>query len=194
VIRFLIIFLSLSGCDTVGPFMAKFIPALEYMNEEWAPVTMDCDQPFSSRKPKQCITQTIRCGDTIRGNNKMGHSRWSSDFYRKATCLAVSSEGGHGAPELVYKVKVPKHTRAAAKLKSDCADLDVFALRWNDRDLECPKTGHAQRVGECQADLSPRGGEATMSATTKEETYLISVDGKGGAIGNFELTIACEKS
>jgi hypothetical protein len=174
--------------------MAKFIPALEYVNEEWAPITMECDQPFSSRKPKRCVTQNIRCGDTIRGNNKMGRDQWGSDFYRKATCLAVSSAGGHGGSEMVYRISVPKHTRAIAKLKSDCVDLDVFALRWNDRDLECPKPAHAQRVGECQADLSPRGGQATMTATTKEETYLIAVDGKAGAVGNFELTIACETS
>jgi len=186
--------LVLSGCDTLGPFFAQFIPALEYANEEWAPITMDCEEPYSSRKPKRCTSQTIRCGDTIRGNNKMGRSRWSSDFYRKATCLAVSSAGGHGGPEMVYKVTVPKHTRAVAKLKSDCVDLDVFALRWNDRDLECPKKAHAQRVGECQADLSPRGGQATMTATTREENYLIAVDGKAAAVGNFELTIECQKS
>ena len=84
--------LVLSGCDTLGPFFAQFIPALEYANEEWAPITMDCEEPYSSRKPKRCTSQTIRCGDTIRGNNKMGRSRWSSDFYRKATCLAVSTE------------------------------------------------------------------------------------------------------
>jgi len=186
--------LAMSGCDSLGPSMARFIPVLEYVDEEWAPITMECEKLYSSRKPKQCVSKTIQCGETIRGNNKMGRSKWSSDFYRKATCLAVSSAGGHGGPEMVYRVTVPKHTRAKAELKSDCADLDVFALRWNDRELECPKMGHAQRVGECQADLSPRGGRASMTATTKEETYLISVDGKGGVYGNFELTIACEKS
>ena len=125
---FIPLLLTLTGCDAVGPFMAKFIPALEYVNEEWAPITMECDQPFSSRKPKRCVTQTIRCGDTIRGNNKMGRDQWGSDFYRKATCLAVSSAGGHGGSEMVYRISVPKHTRAIAKLKSDCVDLDVFAL------------------------------------------------------------------
>jgi hypothetical protein len=184
--------LSMLGCDATGAFMSKFIPALEFMNEEWAPITMECDTMYPSRKPKRCITATLKCGDTIRGNNKMGRSNWDDTFYRRATCFAISKPGGHSGPEMVYKIKVPPHTNAIASLKSDCVDLDVFTLRWNDKDLVCPKEAHAARVGECQADQSPRGGSrATMSATQREETYLIAVDGKGAAVGNFELTIEC---
>lgn len=183
--------LLLAGCETLGPFAAKFVPALEFMNEEWAPLTVDCDPAFSSRRPSGCVTRTLRCGDTVKGNNKMGRSDWSDEFYRRATCMAVSSPGGHPGPEMVYKFVVPKQTNATAKLVSDCGDLDVFALRWGDRDLECPKLAHAQRIGECQSDLTPRGGSATMSATNREVAYLISVDGKGGVYGNYELTIEC---
>lgn len=190
---FLPLVLGLSGCDAFGPFMAKFIPALELVNEEWEPVTMDCDEMSPSRKPKRCVTQNLECGSEVRGNNKMGRSNWNDDFYRRATCFAISSEGGHGGPEMVYRVRVPKRTTAVAKLKSDCVDLDVFALRWNDKDLECPKKAHAARVGECQEDQTPRGGGVRMVATEREETYLVAVDGKGAAVGNFELKIECEK-
>lgn len=99
--------------------------------------------------------------------------------------------GGHGGPEMVYKIKVPRKTTATAVLESDCEDLNIFAMRWNDRDLECPKFGHAARVGECQSDRTPRGGKVTMVSTEREENYLIAVDGKGGAVGNFHLRIEC---
>ena len=190
---FLPLVLGLGCCDAAGAFMAKFIPALEFVNEEWAPVTMDCSETYPSRKPKRCITAEVKCGDTIRGNNKMGRSNWNDEFYRRATCFAISSAGGHGGPEMVYKLTVPKQTNATAHLKSDCVDLDVFALRWNDKDLACPKKAHAARVGECQEDQTPRGGHAAMVATQREETYLIAVDGKGAAVGNFELEIECQR-
>lgn len=184
--------LAVAGCDSIGPFAAKFVPILEKLNEEWAPIDLDCDPMFSSRKPKNCITKELRCGDVVEGNNRMGRSQFDTDFYRSATCYAISPPGGNSGPEMVYRVRVPSRHNAYAKLVSDCGDLDVFAMRWNDKDLECPKPQHAARVGECQADTSPRGGSAKMSATQKDETYLVAVDGKGGAVGNFRLEIACE--
>jgi hypothetical protein len=93
---------------------------------------------------------------------------------------------------MVYRLKLPRKTSAVAILVSDCADLDVFAMRWNDKDLECPGPQHAQRVGECQDDMTPRGGRVAMTATGKAETYLIAVDGKSRATANFHLKIECD--
>ena len=187
-----LLLLNLTGCDTLGPIVAKFVPILEKMNEEWAPIDMECDQMYSSRTPKRCLTAEIKCGDEIKGNNKMGRSTYDDDFYRAATCFAISAEGGHSGPEMVYRLKLERKHSAVATLVSDCADLDVFAMRWNDRDLECPGKQHAQRVGECQDDMTARGGRVTMSATEKDETYLISVDGKSRATGNFHLNVASD--
>jgi len=188
---FLLALMTMQGCDTLGPKAALFIPILEKFNEEWAVIDMECEQPFPSRKPKECVSRTLKCGDEIRGNNKMGNRLWEDDFYRRATCFSISNEGGHGGPEMVYKLKVPRKTTAKAVLVSDCEDLNVFAMRWNDRELECPKLAHAARVGECQADRTPRGGKVTMVSTEREENYLIAVDGKGGAVGNYHLRIEC---
>ena len=180
------------GCDSIGPFAAKFVPILEKLNEEWAPIAVDCSPMYSSRTPKNCITRELKCGDEVQGNNRMGRSTFDDDFYRSATCYAISPPGGHAGPEMVYRLRVPARHNAYAKLVSDCGDLDVFAMRWNDKELECPKARHAARVGECQSDTTPRGGTVRMSATQSEETYLIAVDGKGGAEGNFHLTIECD--
>ena len=187
-----LLLLSMIGCDTLGPLVAKFVPVLEMLNEEWAPIDMECDQMYASRTPKRCLTAEIKCGDEIKGNNKMGRSTFDDDFYRGATCFAISAEGGHSGPELVYRLNLAKKHTAVATLVSDCADLDIFTMRWNDRDLECPGPQHAQRVGECQDDMTPRGGRVTMSATGKAETYLIAIDGKSRATGNFHLKVECD--
>ncbi len=187
-----LLLLTFMGCDTVAPVAARFVPILEKFNEEWAPVDMECSPMYSSRKPKKCITRELKCGDEVEGNNRMGRSSFDDDFYRSARCYAITPPGGHSGPEMVYRVRVPAGHTARAKLTSDCGDLDVFAMRWNDKDLECPKAKHAHRVGECQADTTPRGGTASMSATSKDETYLIAVDGKGAADGNFRLKVECD--
>ena len=185
-------FATFTGCNALGPYAAKFVPILEKFNEEWAPIEVDCSPNYSSRKPRNCITRDLKCGDEIQGNNRMGRATFDDDFYRAATCYAISPPGGHSGPEMVYRLKVPARHNAYAKLVSDCGDLDVMAMRWNDKDMECPKAQHAARVGECQADTTPRGGSVRMSATQKEETYLISVDGKNATVGNFHLKIECD--
>jgi hypothetical protein len=86
---------------------------------------------------------------------------------------------------------LPPQTQAIAKLDSDCVDLDVFAMMWNDRDDVCPKPQHARRIGECQMDISPRGGKVTMTAVNKPVTYLVGITGKQGVRGNFRLSIQC---
>ena len=183
----------LSGCDTLGPFAAKFIPILERMNEEWEPIDMECDSTYPSRRPRGCISKTLKCGSEVEGNTKVGRAKWGDEFYVAATCLSMHKQYD-AAPEVAYKVTLPERTTATAKLVSDCVDLDVFALRWNDKDLECPGTQHARRVGECQVDTTPRGGSVTMTAVNKEETYIVVIDGKKAAEGNYRLKIECEKS
>ena len=64
----------LAGCDSLGPLAAKFVPILEKFNEEWAPIEVDCKPMYSSRKPKNCVTRDLKCGQEIQGNNRMGRA------------------------------------------------------------------------------------------------------------------------
>ena len=185
--------LLLGGCDTLGPFAAKFVPIMERMNEEWEPIDMDCDSTYPSRRPKSCISKTLKCGSEIEGNTKVGRTKWGDEFYVAATCMSMHRQYD-AAPEVAYKITLPERTTAKAKLVSDCVDLDVFAMRWNDKDLECPGPQHARRVGECQVDATPRGGSVTMTSVNKPETYIIVIDGKKAAEGNYRLKIECSES
>ena len=43
-------------------------------------------------------------------------------------------------------------------------------------------------------DDSKRGGKIRLNSVMKPATYLIGVDGKKGAVGNYRLSVECRNS
>jgi hypothetical protein len=179
------------SCDFLGRNLARFIPALEKTNEDWAPAQMDCESTIPTQRPTSCVAGRIACGDIVEGYSGAGDKRWNDTFWRGNRCTTIA--GGYGkAPEMTYRLKLPPNTRAVVKLVSDCVDLDVFGMRWEEKGT-CPANRHAERIAECEMDDSPRGGAISLNSTTKPITYLVGVDGKKGAIGNYRLSVQCQK-
>lgn len=186
-----LILLSVS-CDFLGRNLAKFIPALEKTNEDWAPPQMECDTNIPTRSPTSCVAGRIRCGDIIEGHSNAGSKRWNDTFYRGAKC--VPTNNGYGqAPEMTYRLKLKPNTEAIVTLVSDCADLDVFGFRWEEKGT-CPSNRHYERILECEMDATKRGGKIKLNSVTKPVTYLVGVDGKKGAVGNYRLSVECRQS
>lgn len=185
-----LVLLSVS-CDFLGRNLAKFIPALEKTNEDWAPPQMECDNNIPTQKPTRCVAGRIACGDIIEGHSGAGDKKWNDTFWRGAKC--VPTNHGYGkAPEMVYRLKLKPNTEAIVSLVSDCADLDVFGFRWEEKG-SCPSNRHYERILECELDDTPRGGKIKLNSVTKPVTYLIGVDGKKGAVGNYRLAVECRR-
>lgn len=135
-----------------------------------------------------CVTGTLRCGDIIEGNTTGGPKGWSDDFYRAHYCLPLPQH--YTGPERIYRLDVPADTRMEARLESPCADLDLFALVWQDNST-CPHADHI--ATECEADDRGAGGKVQVMTDRNPKTLLIGVDGKQGATGVFRLQVTCEK-
>ena len=179
------------SCDFLGRNLAKFIPALEKTNEDWAPPQMQCDSNIPTRKPRECVAGPIRCGDIIEGHSGVGEKRWNDDFWRGSRCVPANN-GYADSPEMVYRLKLPTNREAIVTLVSDCADLDVFGFRWEEK-ATCPSNRHAERINECEMDATARGGKIKLSSVKKPVTYLVGIDGKKGAVGNYRLSVECRQ-
>ncbi len=180
------------SCDFLGRTAAKFIPALEKANEEWAPPQMDCESNIPTQKPRRCVAGRIACGDIVEGHSGAGEGRWSDTFYGGAKCVPRKHRYD-ASPEMTYRFKLQPNTEAIVELVSDCADLDVFGFRWEEKGT-CPSDRHYERIPECEMDDSPRGGRIKLTAVNKPVTYLVGVDGKRGAVGNYRLSVTCRQN
>jgi len=185
--------LFLAGCNALGEFAAKFIPPLERVNEDWAPPQMECEPRIATTTPRQCIASQIACGDTVEGHSAAGKKKWGDEFYRGAKCVP-SSYNYDAAPEMTYRLKLKPNQEAIVKLISDCGDLDLFGFRWEDKDLECPAARHYGRIAECEMEDTPRGGAIKLTAVNKPVNFLVGVDGKKGATGNYRISVTCRQN
>ncbi|MDP6933309.1 MAG: hypothetical protein QGG40_10355 [Myxococcota bacterium] len=185
----LALIVTITGCSDCRTIMSSTIPALQSAGPEFQYEPIQCDTDIATPAPKQCIVKTLACGDTVEGNTKVGHSKWGDDFYQKTFCTPQRHDYDE-SPEIVYALEVPADVEATVRMDSDCADLDVVAVSWNDT-KQCPRTEHHIRINECEMDTSVGNGYVRMTTVTKAQTYLVGVDGKNGATGNFRLTVRC---
>ena len=178
------------GCtDSCGKQAAKVLPVLEKVNPDYAEPELACDPAFPTASPSGCVIQTITCGDQVEGNTASGRFNWGDDFYQKAFCTPQRHDYDD-SPEAIYMLKVPGDVQADIRLESPCADLDLVAVGWNDA-TTCPTVAHTIRIVECE--MGTKGGSDSVRMTTveKPQSYLIGVDGKNGATGNFRITVKC---
>ncbi|MFT5682093.1 MAG: hypothetical protein ACI8RZ_003011 [Myxococcota bacterium] len=157
--------------------------------EAEAPPPDPCLEPTPTPAPQGCVIASITCGDTIQGNNEFGNSNFDDDFYQSKFCTPQRNKYVE-APEAVYMLDVPADIKAVVTLTSECEDLDIVAISWNEAG-RCPTIKH--NISECEMDTHLGGGSVTMTTVTRAQKYLIAVDGKKGATGNFELAVECSE-
>jgi len=150
---------------------------------------MQCETNIATPKQRRCGSQTLSCGSIVEGYSGAGEGRWSDTFYHRARC--VPTKHGYGkAPEMTYRLKLEPNQEAIVTLVSDCADLDLFGFRWEEKGT-CPKDRHGERILECEMDDTKRGGQIKLNSVNKAVNYLVGVDGKKGAEGNYRISVAC---
>lgn len=184
----------LHGCGSGGVNdatrqIAKVVPVVEKVATEATREPVKCDPVVQSAQPRGCSIQTITCGSVIDGNNTGMAQRWGDQYYVTAFCTPhrhYYEEAG----ESVYRLEVPPNIQADVRLDSDCADLDIVAMSWADTS-SCPREEHANRIRECEMDTHDGGGTVRLTTVDKPQVYVIGVDGKQGAAGNFRLTVTC---
>jgi len=147
-----------------------------------------CEPALRTPRAHSCAIARASCGDVIEATNANQVGHFDDDFVVAKYCTPQRNGYADG-PEAIWALDLPPNTQADIQLASDCADLDLFSIRWPDPN-SCPSTG--AQTGECEA--STRTGIDTIKITTvaREETHLVWADGKGGAVGNFRLEIKCK--
>lgn len=182
--------LALSGCNGCGNNVARVIPALEVINPEYSAVPLPCGDPLPTNRPGgNCVIGELTCGDVIEGSTSVGNRNFGDGIYRNAFCT-VERHHYDNAPEAAYRLSVPANRRATIQLDSNCVDLDVVAIAWEETD-RCPTERHA--IHECEMDVSSGGGTIAVQTVDRPQRYILAVDGKDGAEGNFRLTVSCSE-
>ena len=185
----MLILLSFFACDSACHTTTKMIPALEKIDPSWGANPVDCDE---SHAPPDatfgCYHKRIKCGDVIEDTTRGGKSHFDDDFYQRGTFTPQRNDY-EDSPEAIYQLKVKPNTSVYLRLDSNCADLDIAAMPWNE--LTCPDTAHVEGLPETEMNTKPDGGTIRLTTVTNPQTYLVAVDGKQGAYGNFRLTVTC---
>ncbi len=181
--------LLLSGCSDLGPTLARVVPALEVLDPELAAEPVECDPPIPTPSPNRTgVVGTLSCGDVVEGNTSVGNSIWNDQFYVHSAYCTPAVHYYDQAPEVIYRLQVPPNNEATVRLDSNCVDLDVSMVAWQDQQT-VPNDKHS--IAECQMDDSSGSGTVLGTAVDKPYTYLVGVDGKKGAVGNYRLTVTC---
>lgn len=186
----MLILLTYLACDGACHTTTKMIPALEKVDPSWGAEPVDCDESHSPPyATKGCIHKKIECGDIIEGTTRGGDKNFGDDFYQKGHFTPQRNDY-EDSPEAVYQLRVPANQEAFIRLDSNCVDLDVAALPW--QQSECPTVSHIEtNTRETEMKTGPEGGTLRLSTVDKAETYFVIVDGKQGVSGNFRLDIRC---
>lgn len=177
--------LFLASCDQI-PGLRSCGGGGPRFKRQTAAEPVDCEARNGRRPRDGCVSATLRCGETLKGNTAGGRNNLEDDFYNGKYCLPFTH--GYAGPERIYVLEVPPQTSANLWLDSDCADLDLFAMRWT-YDGTCPTTSHP--ISECEADDGTRGGMVHVETVDRPATYLVVVDGKDGVTAPFHVTAEC---
>jgi len=177
--------LSLCGCDQI-PVVRNLISRAHGPTRKSEKRDVDCGAEAGRGPRDGCVTRAIECGDEVEGHTAGGRGNFDDDFYIGKYCLP--EHHGYGGNERVYTLELPANTAANVWLDSDCADLDLFAFRWN-YDGRCPTVDHL--ISECEADASKGGGVVHVETVGNASGFMIAVEGKAGVEAPFRLTVEC---
>ncbi|MCK6503129.1 hypothetical protein L6R53_07000 [Myxococcota bacterium] len=176
------------SCDELGRNAAKVFPVLEKVDEDYAEPSIPCDPPFQSPTARNGIVADITCDSEVEGNNATGTRLWGDTFYQKAFCTPERNQWDNG-PEDIYRLKVPADLEATVTMVTDCAELDLVGVSWQERSV--PRTEHHSAINQCDMDIGRKGGKLRLNAVGKDWYYLVGVDGRNGETGNYRLKVKC---
>ena len=185
----------LIACDSVGYMATKAVPSIEQVKPSWAnPVDCDTKRVSPTSTKKKCFGEEFTCDINsepiiIEGTTVGGQKLIGDEFYQGAKCDPARTHFFRDSPEALYRLHVAPDTKAEIRLDTNCAELDPFAISWDRK--TCPTKKHASMIRECEMDTHEGDGKLILTTVTKAQTYLIGVDGKEGAAGNFRLSIQC---
>lgn len=152
------------------------------------PSSADCEASYDA-PVHGGVSGTLQCGAEFSGTTTGGRSSFGDEFYQRAFC-SPARQSYDDAPEAIYAFELPANDQATITLDSPCADLDLAAIAWSLDGL--PTTAQVGRVRECEMNTRSGGGAVTLTAVDRPQTFLIVVDGKKGAVGNFTLKADCK--
>ncbi|MED5369377.1 MAG: hypothetical protein VX899_00060 [Myxococcota bacterium] len=150
---------------------------------------LTCDGEAIARTPrgKDCVTAELVCGDSVTGTTVKGASNYGDKFY-SGDSFCSSLPDNYEGPERVYRLNMPANAEAEVLLDSPCEDLDLFAIRWPDQHT-CPNEQHS--ISQCDEDDSKGDGSLMLYSDKRPRTFLLVVDGKESATGEFGLKVNC---
>jgi hypothetical protein len=135
-----------------------------------------------------CVTNMLKCNETIIGHTIGGVQRYDTKFYEKHFCTPGYYDY-NGGDERIYRLDVPDHDHiAVVTMDSPCADLDLAGFKWKDK--TCPQTNHL--FDYCE--MWPKDGnkrEQIRLVSQSATSFYVVVEGKGGEEGPFSLTVQC---
>lgn len=180
-----------AACDSACNRGAKVVPALELIDPSWGAEPVDCEVNHAPPDPKNgCIYKRLECNSVVEDTTRGGKNHFDDDFYQQGFCTPQRNNY-EKSPEAIYQLRVAPNTQVDMRLDSNCADLDLVAMAWDE--TRCPTPQHATTIQkECEMDTKDGGGTLRVTTVTNPQTYLIAVDGKQGAYGNFRLTVNCK--
>ena len=184
-----IVVASLLACSvkSCGRTAHKVVPAVEKIDPEWATEPVPCDEPFPTPSLRGCIMDTVTCGQEIEGSTIGGVNKFGDDFYQHNYCTPERNDY-EDSPEAIYALEVPADIQADIMMTTDCGDLDLIAANWSETN-RCPTLKH--RIHECEMDTKGESSRLTLTTVNRAQTYLLIVDGKHGAEGNFRISVKC---
>lgn len=134
-----------------------------------------------------CATSELKCNETIIGHTVGGNKNFDTTFYEKKFCTPATTNHD-GGQERVYRLELPEGDWSAAiTLDTPCANLDLFAIRWDD--AECPNPDHL--VPNCEATVGDWKRKSVRVASNHKSTWWVVVEGVGNEEGAFSLTTQC---
>ncbi|MFN7145288.1 MAG: hypothetical protein ACK4YP_16060, partial [Myxococcota bacterium] len=124
----MILLVLMFGCGEAQQAVEKIRRVAVAAKEEATTPSMPCDAEMDTSPPHNCISGTLRCGETIEGTIVGGDDMWNDDFYAGKFCFPAGDD--RSGPERVYLFEAPANTDVELKLQSDCVDLDIAAIAW----------------------------------------------------------------
>lgn len=151
-------------------------------------LTLDCEANFSTGAPNgpDCVTDTVSCGDTVRGTTEGGSEQMDASLYQDAFCFIASND--FEGPERVYALDVPDSTEVVLTVTTPCENLSYAMMRWEETD-RCPY-GSQFSIQECEGRDQGRGGSSRMDVFNASR-FLISIDGPAGTSAPFAFSVEC---
>lgn len=143
-----------------------------------------------------CVTQEIKCGETIVGHTRGGVNLYDTKFYERNTCWP-GTRNHNGGDERVYMF-VPDRSprfmqgedrqRVSVYFDSPCADLTFTKMVGTLN--KCPR-GSA-KLCDSANPFTRKMGRNTMHITVdRGEVYYFLVEGGDDAEGAFSITLEC---